>query len=124
MPENNEQTEGPNPDPYWDVKNIMPDNVWSDFEGFADPKQILPLLEDPDVITRLEVWSSEVNGSLEQKFLRDMLLHYAYEMLDQGDHLVTSEEACVFLDTLVWTLQSRYWIRVTDADIEDIKKES
>jgi hypothetical protein len=76
--------------------------TFTDFEGFASPDHTESILTNLDVLKRLEDAPSCV---------RDLLAHYVYEMEDQGDYQIDVEEACVFIDTMVWLLNSRFWLR-------------
>lgn len=115
----NEYSEGPdleNPERYWDFARQIDkvSDIYSDLEGLADPQRVLPLLEDDDIA---EAIANNASEALPGELLRDMLLHFAYENLDQADHETARGEAIVFLDTVAWLFQARFWIRIRDTEM-------
>ena len=109
---------GPNLNLYWDLKDIVEgkSDIVCDFEGMADAQKVLAILDTDEV-------SDALCGmyNLPYDFMRDMLLHWVYENLDQAGYEVSSEEAATYLHTLGHIFTSRYWIKVTESDLEAVR---
>jgi hypothetical protein len=76
---------------------------YSDFEGFAGPEKVEELLK----LSEIKTWLT--NGP---SFVRDLLAHWIYESIDQGDYTPNTEECVTFIQTVQWMFNVRYYMKV------------
>lgn len=90
---------------------------FTDFEGMADSSPLFDVINNLQVQQRLRLYKSPDDPKKLRSTgpssaeLEDLLKHYAYENLDQGDYVITVDEALMFIDIVAYILGSRYWMR-------------
>jgi hypothetical protein len=97
---------------YWDLVEIAErnSNLYTDWEGFADPSKVHEIINSLSVNEALDVYADH-EPRVDPEFVRDMLAHAVYEQLDQGGAEVTMEEAVEFVHLVMWIFGCRYWMK-------------
>jgi len=100
------------------AEHFAADNSYSDFEGMADPAEVLKVCRDPE--SGKYVWDDIKLDRPEQSDInRSLLLHYLYTRADTYQVSDLSyKDACNFWELLMIATQSRRFSKVTDDQIK------
>jgi hypothetical protein len=105
------------PNRYWDISKFFTDQTdphrYTDWEGLADKADAVKIVDD--LMNEASMMGDVPREDVRVKFIRDMLLHYVYECLDQvGPEAVPSDQ---MLAGMLWILETliinrcRYFLR-------------
>jgi len=98
------------------------DTSYSDFEGMADPLEVLKLCRNEG---GTYVWQDmPLDDPARNELNRSLLLHYLYERADTFELSDLSyNDVCNFWELLMITTQSRRFSRITDDQIKLLEQE-
>lgn len=99
---------------YWDLKGLIRDDVYTDWEGFTTPESVMEIMNRPEV-EQILLDYQEYAGV--ESALHDLVMHYVHESLEYAD-TVSNDEILIVVQTLTWLLGSRYWMKSNTPELE------
>lgn len=100
----------PEQDRFWDLAKIFGAiESYCDFEGFAGPEEVNTLLAQEGVRQRIEGAKSDRYDH--RGVVKTLTAHYIFDNVDQADYRPTLDEVIVFIDTIIWLLTSRWYMK-------------
>jgi hypothetical protein len=99
---------------FWDLGElIMSLGVLTDFEGFTGIGKAEEVMQTEPVQEVLDLYCGAGGGlkNVPRDMLRDFAIHWYHENMDQGGYEPSAAETVLFVHSIGFLLQSRWWMK-------------